>query len=343
MEIKYITEEDCNKINYYNDSIIEPKDYKIDDCMLVRTTDIFPFDRTIKIPNNDDAYEFDSSNILGGAIQKVLKNEYSGNTESTEYNKELKEFAVVFKTCRSTTHYCINGLVESHEYGNFDNKPFLIFEPIKYHLDPKPVSLRSEDTYYSNDIILSSESAIAISKSFFDQIEAQNNVELLEQLLKYKLYVYEGDQKVVTQFILNDLGYNAFRISEHGYANNGGVSVEASKMYNFINNYAKTNNIGQEPHSLSVNNQKDLIERSKESEKADREHLNYLLLNGNFSESFIAHVNLALSKGTFINKELDDLMDIVVSSLGLEKIKKLTKQFNDDYISKLKSSKKRLM
>ena len=161
--------------------------------------------------------------------------------------------------------------------------------------------------------------------------------------MKYKLYVYEGNQKVVTQFILNDLGYNAFRISEHGYANNGGVSVEASKMYNFINNYAKTNNIGQEPHSLSVNNQKDLIERSKESEKADREHLNSLLLNGNFSESFIAHVNLALSKGTFINKELDALMDIVVSSLGLEKIKELTKQFNDDYISKLKSSKKRLM
>ena len=166
-----VTYIDATGINEYGDSINKGENYNIQDCILIRTTDIFPFDGIVRVPKNDNAYDFDDSSIMGSAIKTAIRSKYSSeylNEQQQEIlDKENKDYKVVFETCRSTVHFTMNGLVRSSTYGNFDDKPYVIFEPLKYHIDDSLKCLRVEDVYFDQDITLSNEACILISEEIF--------------------------------------------------------------------------------------------------------------------------------------------------------------------------------
>ncbi len=176
-KIKFI---DATSMEVNGDSVdYIDKEYTINDCVLVRTTDIFPMDGIVETPINGNAYEFGRSSIIGEAISKKVRekhpNYYMTEEEGEKYSKELAEFDVCFETCRRTIHFAMNGLVGTTAYGNFDNKPFVIFEPLKYHIDPSLKCLRVEDVYFDNDMRLSNECSILLEENYLK--ENSNNLE----------------------------------------------------------------------------------------------------------------------------------------------------------------------
>lgn len=317
------------------------KKYTINDCVLVRTTDIFPMDGIVETPINGNAYEFGRSSIIGEAISKKVRekhpNYYMTEEAGEKYSKELAEFEVCFETCRRTIHFAMNGLVGTTAYGNFDNKPFVIFEPLKYHIDPSLKCLRVEDVYFDNDMRLSNECSILLEENYLK--ENSNNLEFLEQLKKFKVYVYCGNQQAAVSKVLSDLGYDSFLISSNGYSNGLSDGMAASKMWRFINNFATQNNISLDRHFTSQINYEDSMARQEKGREIDIKHLTYILDNSTVSEELKNKIVPLLYEHP---SYLESLMDDLVNELGLEQIKQLTKEFNDLYIKELKSSKTRI-
>lgn len=317
------------------------KEYTINDCVLVRTTDIFPMDGIVETPINGNAYEFGRSSIIGEAISKKVRekhpNYYMTEEAGEKYSKELAEFEVCFETCRRTIHFAMNGLVGTTAYGNFDNKPFVIFEPLKYHLDPSLKCLRVEDVYFDNDMRLSNECSILLEENYLK--ENSNNLEFLEQLKKFKVYVYRGNQQAAVSKVLSDLGYDSFLISSNGYSNGLSDGMAASKMWRFVNNFATQNNISLDRHFTSQINYEDSIARQEKGREIDIKHVTYILDNSTVSEELKNKIVPLLYEHP---SYLEPLMDDLVNELGLEQIKQLTKEFNDLYIKELNSSKTRI-
>lgn len=317
------------------------KEYTINDCVLVRTTDIFPMDGIVQTPINGNAYEFGRSSIIGEAISKKVRekhpNYYMTEEEGEKYSKELAEFEVCFETCRRTIHFAMNGLVGTTAYGNFDNKPFVIFEPLKYHIGPSLKCLRVEDVYFDNDMRLSNECSILLEENYLK--ENSNNLEFLEQLKNFNVYVYRGNQQAAVSKVLSDLGYDSFLISSNGYSNGLSDGMAASKMWRFVNDFATQNNISLDRHFYSEINQEDSIIRQEKGREIDIKHLTYILDNSTVSEELKNKIVPLLYEHP---SYLESLMDDLVNELGLEQIKQLTKEFNDLYIKELKSSKTRI-
>lgn len=338
-KIKFI---DTTHMEVNSDSVeYTDKQYGINDCILVRTTDIFPMDGIIQTPINANAYGFGRSSIMGDAISKKVRekhpNYFMSESAGERYSRELAEFDVCFETCRRTIHFSMNGLVGSTVYGNFDGKPFVIFEPFKYHLDSSLKSLRVEDVYFDNDMKLSRECSILIEENYLR--ENSNNLELLEQLKNFKVYVYRGNQQAAVSKVLSDLGYDSYLISSNGYSNGLSDRMAASKMWRFVNDFAKENNISLERHFTSQINYEDSTARQEKAREIDIKHLTYILDNSNVSEELKNKiVSLLYEHPSY----LEPLMDELVSELGLEQIKELTKKFNDIYIQQLNNTKKRI-
>ena len=259
---------------------------------------------------------------------------YMTEEAGEKYSKELSEFEVCFETCRRTIHFTLNGLVGSTAYGNFDNKPFVIFEPLKYHLDVSLKSLRVEDVYFDNNMQLSSECSILISEENFEKLT--NNLEYLETLKKFKVYVYRGNQQAAVSQVLSDLGYDSFLVSSNGYTNGLNDGMSASNMWKFVNDFAIKNNISLDKHFYSQINLEDSEIRNKKSNEVDKLHLNYILDNSNVSVELKNKIVLLLNENPYF---LDPLMDELVEQIGLEQIKKLTREFNKIYIKELNSTK----
>jgi len=314
------------------------KKYTINDCILVRTTDIFPTDGIIETPINGNAYEFGKSSIIGEAVAKKLREkhpDYYMTLEAGEkYSKELSEFEVCFETCRRTIHFTLNGLVGNSAYGNFDNKPFVIFEPLKYHLDDSLKSLRVEDVYFDKNMQLSNEATILISEEYFEKLS--NNLECLETLKNFKIYVYRGNQQAAVSQVLSNLGYDSFLISSNGYSNGLNDGMAASNMWKCVNKFAIENNISLDRHFYSKINYEDSINRSEKANEIDKMHLNYLLDNSNVSIELREAINELMSNNLSI---LESITEEVVEQIGLERIKELTKEFNQNYIKELNSTK----
>ena len=195
--------------------------YTVDDCILIRTTDIFPTDKIVQTPENGNAYSFNINYMFIAAIEKKINKEQS-NVNKDDYN-------IYYDICRTTTHFTINGLVSSHMYGNFDDRPYIIMEPLKHHIDEESlVGLRVEDTYFNNDIALSDEAIILIPSQHFEKIVGDYNYQ--ETLKQFNVVVFDGDEVHAVYYILNQLGYNAFLTSQHSYVS----GEEEDKMVNFV-------------------------------------------------------------------------------------------------------------
>lgn len=343
-----ITYLECTKTPYsITDSRKDKYDnYQINDCILVRTTNGFPFNKIIETPKNSIAYEYDKSSIMGEAIINELRKTY----KNLDLIEEARKYNVCFKNLRTTIHFTINGLVSSHIYGNFENRPYIIIDPLKYHLKNKSLQhLGVEDTYFNDELTLSEEAAILIIEKKYNEIK--NNPEYMETLSQLKVFVYKGNPHEAIQKTLNLLGYDSFIINNHGYVNGLNDNTAANKMYTLINRLNQKYNLNNEKHFYSSINIEDLEKTNEEGKKTDMDHFLYIINNSNIPKEIINKINEAIEKdktkhlnlfNNYIeedNKYLKQIIPIIIEIIGLDKIKNLTAKFNTKFIKNLKKEK----
>lgn len=329
---------DCQSNDYIEDSLDKKYDnYTLDQCVLVRTTDIFPFDKIIETPINGNAYDFGRSSIMDDAIKEKIKKDIDFYTtfDYDKFEEESKKYSVCFETFRSTIHFTVNGLVSSHAYGNFEDRGFIIIEPLKHHIqDNSLIALRAEDTYFNENMLLSDEAAIIISEEKFNELKQQP--EYISTLENFKIFIYKGNnQKEAVQKTLSYLGYDSFIVNNHGYTNGISNNTAASKMVKYINELRNQHNINGDKHFYSEINLKDRIKRQEQGEKTDLEHFLYILNNAiTIPIKFKEKIQQIMEQNP---ENLKEIMPEIVEAITLEEIERLTKEFNQIFINNLKS------
>ena len=313
------------------------KDYGIEDCMIVRATDVFPKDGVVQTPIHGNACGYGDSTILGEAISTVLREKYPNATfdeeQSKQYNQEKVNSQVVFETKRSTVHFCVNGLVGSHMQGDFQNRNFIILEPLKYHTDESLQCMRVEDVYFNDDVKLSNEAVVMINQNMFQEIST--DLDKLSQLKNFKIVVYKGNEQIAVRKELESLGYDSFVVNNNGYVNTGNPDLAAHAMWDMCGTYAEEHDISLERHFYSQSNNDDREKRQQQGEIIDKQHLQYLLDNTNIPDKLKSDIEASLAQGIERNEKLQQLSLEFVRLVGLETISQLTQQFNSEYISKL--------
>ena len=236
---EYVFDRICDSEDYSED-----KEYSIDDCVLVRTTDVFPQGHTILSPKNG----FGVIKTLPEELRNYIYFNKDINLTYEEKKKLEEQLSIYELIGRDTIHFCINGLVGDHAFNSFGGRPYTIIEPLKYHIEDKNLeTLRVEDTFFSDRVNLSDEAVLIINEEFYNSIKDDPNY--VSELESYNIYLYKGDnQSLAVAEVLNELGYDSFSVNSHGYVNGLKSTEKAHDMYDFINNYAVANNISIRPH-----------------------------------------------------------------------------------------------
>lgn len=331
---------DCTDNLYVGDSITnKTNNYQLKNCVLIRTTNIFPFNKLIETPKNARGYSFAKSSIIGDAIIKKVKKDIAfdpfNDEEYEKLDKELKKYEVAFETFRSTIHFTINGLVSSHLYGNFDNRDFIIIEPLQYHINNKSLrALRAEDTYFNDDLYLSNEACIIIKEEKFNEIKEKE--EYIDTLSKFKIFIYKGtNQSVAVKEALNYLGYDFFLINNHGYVNGLENNTAANKMWNFLDELRTNYQLSSTPHFYSKDNEQDIAKREEEGIKTDTKHFLYIVNNATtINEELKNKIIMLFNKN---KEEFKTIIPEIIEAITLKEIERLTKNFNEIFIENLKN------
>lgn len=307
---------------YTEDMYIETQNntkdvYSIDDCILIRTTNIFPTDKIVETPANGNAYSFTTNDLFIDAIENKISREQS--------NVNKDDYDIYYDICRTTTHFTINGLVSSHMYGNFDDRSYIIMDPLKHHIDEESlVGLRVEDTYFNNDIALSDEAIILIPSQHFEKICGDPNYQ--QTLRQFNVVLFDGDEVHAVNYVLNQLGYNAFLTNQHGYVS----GEEENKMVNFVYRLTEEKNISNEKHYYSQVRTKDAQNMINSMSESELRFLNFVLDSVMLPENLKNEI--IYCRDNRHNIVLKELIESLVDIIGLEQLKYLTQQYNQERI-----------
>lgn len=313
--------------------------YNINDCILVRTTDGFPHRHMILTPSHAEVKESFLSKYIEQQINiRVTEKILSKNPNIEQYSdeffdllrKEISKYEIEFITPRDTIHFCINGLAQSHMYGNFDDREYIIVEPLKHHIDKSLKSLRPEDTFFKGDMHLSNDCAIIMSEDTFNEIV--DDPKFQQELETFKIFVYIGKNQVLAvNKTLNQLGYDSFMISNNDFtfSENGNLAEE---MNEFLQKILEENDISRNKHIYTEEFKEENRKLETLTNELDNEYLNYLLSNivipDDIRQTIIDYLNYKDTEE--FQHAISNLIDIV----GLETLEHLTHEFNNRNKSK---------
>ena len=344
----------------FDDSIVTKKEeYSLEDIVLVRTTDQFPFKKIVETPNHGRATTKGSSYILGQEIVEAIRRKYKTVQEKSReaFIEEVHQFDVLAKNPRKTIHFAINGLVGSHELGNFEGRAFVIIEPLKHHIEDKSLlSLGACDTYFDDDMILSEDAVVLIEESIYKKIKDDEKYKPTLESMK-KIYVYRGNQKEAVKRVLNELGYDAFIVNSHGYVRGLESESQAGKMWNYLERIRKEKDKKTISHFESSYNEEDHEILEEESLRGDiiyvifivEKAFNEKIIDEEFRNKIIDAIKKDSELGINYAEEYYDysstkrgyllpIIPTLIEKIGLENIKKYTKEYNEMFIEELEKA-----
>lgn len=332
---KFINKNICNKNReeYIIDGEFQHQ-YTIEDCVLVRTTEHFPFDHEMLSGKSAHGYVSYTPQLIIDFIHKTCPE------LSIEEKKALwSKLETVIEIERNTIHWCVNGLVGAHGFNDFSERPFIVIEPLKYHIkDENLTALRAEDTYFTDRIKLSDECVIIINEEVYNKFK--NDPLYEEEFKKYNVYLYKGNnenQAVVE--VLNNLGYDTFSISSHGYGTSmihDEMTEATDIMRQFIFSYAKENNISQNAHFGSPLHWDEANKMDKHEQDIVKRILKTIIEELNLGEEGMKKLNYYYE---YNDPEEKEFVYNILKDYGFERLSKLIDNINKETISRLEQGK----
>lgn len=303
----------------------EFKNYTVKDIMLVRATDIYPQDRLIKPLSEGHFIRKDNKNFIYCKLFPAIMEE------------AFETYSVYY---RDTIHFTENGIVDSHLYGNFENRDFIILEPLEEQIDKADFrNLAGQDTYAVGDIELSNRAILIIESSKYEKIlKDYPNIEDFNIILYKGIPQEEIDkldmtdldlafnanyERAIVEQVLVDLGYVPELIGQH-YILQSETSDKILKLNEILGNEKGIESNSKHCYSIEAKEEKEINNKIS--------NINDLMLFDFFIK--INGLEIAgddLSKFYKSNGELycNDAANFLIKMLGLEKIAQDIKNFNN--------------
>lgn len=239
--ISYIDASDEKKTKKVYDRINSKKkemreeDFDVSSFAMVRTTPYFPIKGEMEIVDELSCRTY-ISNFLSSALkQKALQERFGENwfdnvfgnqdeesrkVKIAEKEKIEQQYETLSPMYRSTKHFTLNGLVASHEYGDFSGNPYIFIDPLEEHIDDENLlSVNEADTYFK----VSREKPFKLSKKaklimpIEEYLKIKENPERLKEIEEYDLTLFSGDEKIAVDIKLAEMGYIPEDIGKWGY------------------------------------------------------------------------------------------------------------------------------
>ena len=319
--------------------------YEADDIALVRDTDYLPFDGCI--PSISNVPFVCKCNLLAhSALASILYKEDEKLKQITkdieensasqelfmkslelrekremEIGEEIKKFTPYSSQYRSTVHFCLNGIVSSHQMGTFNGK-YVIIEPFSEHYkDSNIEAVRPEDTYFKEKLMLSDKAKILVNKKDYEEIIN------FPGAYKYNIVFYEGSKKDAVNRELIKMGIVPEKVETH--------NIAKSKTSDFISKFIEDNGYEREKHCFSSSYKEDDDKSLILWPIYEKEFFKFLDL-------YVDDVDVHEKLNEFIENYYSDkfsAVDIMVSiikEIGLEKYKYIVSEFNSTILEKVK-------
>ena len=211
-----------------------PEEMTASDFAMVRTTEYFPNDHELETVDELNSRVYINNFLSEKFANEEIAEKYGENwfneimwnaQENDERVKAIKEIQNKYSTLstiqRSTKHFTLNGLVSSHEYGDFSNNPYIIIDPLEEHInDENMLSINEADTYFkiSRDKPMKLSEKAELMMPIDEYLKIKDNKEMMSQISEYKsLTLFSGDEKVAVDMKLISLGYMPEDIGKWGY------------------------------------------------------------------------------------------------------------------------------
>lgn len=153
-----------------------------------------------------------------------------------------KEYYVRYPSERETVHFCLNGEVESHNMGDFDNRKYAIIIPFKAMDRSNIVGGNTVDTYTKGSVDIPKGSYILCPISEMEYLKSVTN--------NLQVVGYEGEtvDGYANYFISQVLGYKKETIGEWAWENtedsmNVSIIFEEYGLENNSHSYSDENKI----------------------------------------------------------------------------------------------------
>ena len=185
----------------------------IEDLVLVHVTNFCPSGKILS--SRETGRIFNNS---------IIFNSIDGKKYNAEINR--KEF-------RNSVHFCLNGTVESHAFGNWDNKEFAILIPLK-NAEDKILAGKECDLFTNGGVELDNNCYILCPKNKIEYVKSMNpNV----NVIGYEPQIINGKnltiQDYANYFLTNFLGY------KYKEPSNSSKSWKEGEDKTFVENFIK--------------------------------------------------------------------------------------------------------
>ena len=179
----------------------------IDDLVMVHKTSYFP-NKAIKTP-------FDTK-------------KFAMKTINCKIDGEDREYKYPIRSYRNTVHFCLNGGVESHAYGRWDDIKYAILMPLSKNKD-KIVGGTECDLFSLGSVPITDNAYILCPKEEIDKMKVANPTA--------HVIGYEGDSisQYVNIFLSNILGYKYKVPTLNSRRWDNGRGIDAENVWKLMN------------------------------------------------------------------------------------------------------------
>lgn len=179
----------------------------IDDLVMVHKTSYFP-NKAIKTP-------FDTK-------------KFAMKTINCKIDGEDREYKYPIRSYRNTVHFCLNGAVESHAYGRWDDIKYAILMPLSKNKD-KIVGGTECDLFSLGSVPITDNAYILCPKEEIDKMKEANPTA--------HVIGYEGDSisQYVNIFLSNILGYKYKVPTLNSRRWDNGRGIDAENVWKLMN------------------------------------------------------------------------------------------------------------
>lgn len=299
-----------------NEKIVKGE-YDASDIALVRVTDHLP----------DDNRLFSLSNVPFVAKMNDLAHETIASffeeqgLSYAESKQKAREYSPLSTQYRSSIHFCLNGPVSSHSYGNFEGNPFVIIEPFKEHEhDSNILAVRGEDTYFQDSVILSDEAIILVDENYADRV-LYSGVDL------NKVVFYRGNQEQAVGVMLTRMGIVPELVGQN--------YIIDSDTSDFIRTFIQERNYPNDKHCFSESYKQDDQNNIRLWEKYAENYYTYLYgaVYGDISDKK-EEIDYLVSAYQFDNVAIE-LLKNVIKTVGIDRYKEIVDTYNNSIMEKI--------
>lgn len=335
----------------------------IDNAVLVRAyKNYIPMNKRLN-PSCDEMYlKYQSTSDYKSEIKEYVLKEYEKNTgkhldtwNDNDYQK-LEELVLPFLPLSSvyvsTLSFSINGLVHDDMNNFFSEYNVCVIEPLKYHTNDNFVNFTVNDTTIKGSIDLSDHAILLIHKDTYDKL-SDTQKKLLNS--NYNLEIFNSSLTDTVSNTLKKYGYPSLNLVNSVAKNYIAESENKESAINFINDFAEKNGLSTLRlfdiyTSPFLTEDKDLEAQKKVND--ERKLISEIILyyRNKFYDYLlsIAKENgykMDESKEYYLMSEfrnsqevLSELVEYLVSTLGLEKLKNIIAIYNQDLIKNYKTN-----